>query len=264
MDGLEKIVSMRGGMQALTSNWLLCRIIHWYDIESASFNGFQPRFSPNFSPSAARVSVNRSEQGSYFDSGHTAPDSLSLILDQSYFATFSRLVDLSSRLEANDPNCGQFLNSSELFDHRASVNYNLLESRCLCGHDTSHICVCEVCRLAIQVYLHLPLPKVHNGKHPISKLVVRLRTALGRANDLLIKYPTLLFWALFVGGIAAGSTLRLWFVASLARVVVSLEVNLKADARNSLLTICWTNRVCKVSALILWADINLVREVMQK
>ncbi|KAH8812656.1 hypothetical protein F5884DRAFT_898905 [Xylogone sp. PMI_703] len=235
-----------------------------YDLESASFNGFQPRFSAGLSPSTAQILIKRNGQGSYFDSERAEPENLSIILSQHYFTVFDRVADLSSRLEVSGINAGDLFNSGTLFNDRASIIHSLLGLHQACEHNSSQTCICEVCRLALQVYLHLPLPKLYNGEHPILKLIMRLRLALETSEDILFSHPALFFWALFVGGIAAGPTERLWFVARLAKVVVLIDVSVKTEVWNSLLTICWTKRVCRVTGSQLWVDTNTIREVMQK
>ncbi|KAN0122911.1 Fungal specific transcription factor domain containing protein [Hyaloscypha variabilis] len=245
VDGLVRMVQMRGGIQSGGFPMIVQRMIAWTDYHAATAVLRQPRFPPLNIPETERPEdyfyppvSNPSDPSRFREDGETMRD----MHDHSLGRLLAGVRDLSKLLKelkrlSNLPEDNIWYSDKIYYLQR-----NLIEV-VYCPNTPRP--VDRVCAMAALMYCGHCLRDVPLTFQVIARAVTRLKAAIIDYEKNMSSEPDkeekrVMFWILGFGGVAAvGKPERDWFVANFRAICDDLDVNDWEKANGMLKDVLW-------------------------
>ncbi|KAH9214366.1 hypothetical protein DL95DRAFT_151275 [Leptodontidium sp. 2 PMI_412] len=256
--GLEKMIRVRGGVQALRG--VFRRVVTWSDFCYANVWSCQPSF-PRLLP---RPSMYTCQE---IDSTLLRPDHL--FGNSSPVVTiFHALRNLSQSLSS--PHIAS-LNRMEASNTIYNLEYDLLSLNkppptspepLTCTYFVEEVPL----KIAAHIYLWLAIRELPPTSELVYRLVQRLHGSLigmlpGWWTSSREKQVWLL-WILFIGGIAAaGRAERLWFVGEIVGICKTVGIWDKEALGGCLKDVLWQDAFCSEKLDLLWQEMVLSSDI---
>jgi len=257
MDGLYKMVQIRGGFPALNDG--LKDKVWRADVTGCIGSLSKPRFS-----------ITGEETLSSFFLSHKRPiptlcNGLSSIMQ--LFAFDGVLVSILGELQY----LTSILNNATMDlltieQIVGSIQYHLLLYHSAGYKSSQNAVLQELCCIGALVYLktlyhfhrYLQAKEIPAGALSDRAMIQKLKSCLSMAEANTAQARALFLWILFLGGAAVDGTKdRAWFVARLATTVIELQICRWEDAKSSLMTFLWVDRIHESSCRGLWDETQL-------
>ncbi|KAH7363779.1 fungal-specific transcription factor domain-containing protein [Rhexocercosporidium sp. MPI-PUGE-AT-0058] len=235
MDGLEKMVSLRGGIENGGFSLIVQRMIGWTDYHVATSLLQKPRFPPLKLPRTAQPQT-VVQPNNDFTIEHVEVISPSLEFLLANVRQLSKTLRLL-RQQATMPD-EDIWYSDKIY----SLQRNLFD---IANDSTYRIPIDSVCALTALIYCGHCLRDIPLSYAVTAKAVTRLQSAvqLYETSNLWMDCPELtkkMFWVLAFGGVAAeGRPERAWFVQKYEICSHTLLLNSWESARLILDSVLW-------------------------
>ncbi|KAL5089128.1 hypothetical protein Trisim1_005981 [Trichoderma cf. simile WF8] len=247
MEGLERIVKKRGGIQNIRG--IHAQIATWCDFCYSNIWNLQPRFSRLYDV-PLESSVREPAESPALESVASISPEMACILRSLHYVS-------SSSTHATDcPSALQNI-SRQIYN----IEYDLLmlnetpHSQKIVGLSNEAAAL----KVAAHLYLYLLLRKLPSGSPVFSELITRLRNALDKCDEVSedSQYDRLIWrlWILVVGYAAAAEREDKWkFVEGSRAICKALHITRGAQLNSSLRATVWLEPTCERWAKSLWAD----------
>ncbi|KAL6835645.1 hypothetical protein J3E69DRAFT_319253 [Trichoderma sp. SZMC 28015] len=240
MEGLERIVKKRGGIQNIKG--IHAQIATWCDFCYSNIWNLQPRFSRLYDVP--------------LENSATTAESSSLPIIAGISPGIACILRSLHHVSSDCP--------SDL--PKTSIQIYNIEYDLLMLNETSHSQKIDrlsnegaALKVAAHLYLYLLLRKLPSGSPVFSELITRLRNALDKCDEVSedSQYDRLIWrlWILFVGYAAAAEREDKWkFVKGSWAICKALHITRGAQLNSSLRATVWLEPACERWAKSLWAD----------
>ncbi|KAL7916793.1 hypothetical protein GGI35DRAFT_434008 [Trichoderma velutinum] len=250
MEGLERIVKKRGGIQNIKG--IHAQIATWCDFCYSNIWNLQPRFS--------RLYDVPLENGV----GAAGPTTTEFPALESIACISSEMACILQSLHDVSSSFAKAKATSDLEDTMIqiyNIEYDLLMLNETPPSRMIHRLPKEAAALkvAAHLYLYLLLRKLPSGSPVFSELVTRLENASDKCDEISEDSPKdrLIWrlWILFVGFAAAAEREDKWkFVQGVLTTCNALHITSEAQLNSSLRATVWQDPSCERWAKSLWAD----------
>ncbi|KAL6791003.1 hypothetical protein J3E68DRAFT_411777 [Trichoderma sp. SZMC 28012] len=251
MEGLERIVKRRGGIQNIKG--IHAQIATWCDFCYSNIWNLQPRFSRLYDVppenSVREPDLTTAKSPVLGSIGGISPE----------MACILRSLHGVSSSSANATDCPSDLQIISMQIYNIEYDLLMLNETPYSQKVNRLSNEAAALKVAAHLYLYLLLRKLPSGSPVFSELTTRFRNALDKCDEVSedSQYDRLIWrlWILFVGYAAAAEREDKWkFVKGSWAICKALHITRGAQLNSSLRATVWLEPACERWAKSLWAD----------
>ncbi|KAI9710308.1 MAG: hypothetical protein M1820_002802 [Bogoriella megaspora] len=254
MDGLKRMVTARGGLNALRdSSPMTANMAFWMSMIASN----QPESLPLAFDTNDELHGSPSDRAiTHLDSDeYNAEEATSVILQQ---------ANRMSQMFTVTVNSASTEEGLSVLDHLSSLIQTLLQLAPKADTDRTITRLLESCRYAAALHVFFPLC----GFYPdptlmVSTLVHDLKSSLEFYMVFLALHANLVLWMFFVGGVSAWAMPeRAWFVGHLVVMTEDFGIQTWEQMRNRLTSVVWYAVFCEDSFRKLWGEVETKSRIL--
>ncbi|OCL08803.1 hypothetical protein AOQ84DRAFT_388591 [Glonium stellatum] len=263
MDGVARMVELRGGLTALESYPFLKRKIRQVDVTRAVLRVSQPRF-PLVESRRLRPPLNTF----YSDPEPTCGQGIFQLTQQhsilcNLIEVFGDMYELITAITSSQGEGNPHIDPIFFLDSTSSILHRLTTSFAPIGYGKDYVHLYECCRLGTLLFTRgiseqsvwPPQTRIALFDHVKESLRPHIKEECAWMN--------LKLWTLFMAGVTAtGLPQRTWFTAQAANITLKLDIRNWEDIRVLLKQFWWLPKLQEWLCKDFWEDIVNLREVL--